>query len=79
MEIIIKYAMCNFSVLSNYQRAHPVVGEENSVAGCAFQPVTSGRDARAPRESAAWERGRLARILGLGDELPYEGFLPDTI
>ena len=30
--------------------------------------VTSGRDARAPREDAGWERGRLARILGLQDE-----------
>ena len=33
--------------------------------------MTSGRDARAPREDAAWERERLARILGLRDELPY--------
>ena len=51
--------------------AHPVIGGEDSVAGCAFQPVISGRDARAPREGAAWERGRPARILGLHDELLY--------
>ena len=52
-------------------RAYPVVGGENPVAACAFQPVTSGRDARAPREGAVWERGRPACILSLRDALPY--------
>ena len=56
---------------SQFQWAHPVVGGEDSVAGCAFQPVIGGRPARAPREGAAWERGRPARILGLRDELLY--------
>jgi hypothetical protein len=36
--------------------------------------IIDRRDARAPREGAAWERGRPARILGLRDELPYYDF-----